>query len=195
MGYFNSRELAAAALFSSLWGVLNGIFSPIVFRMFGLPILCDMIGFAALGLTFWWVRKFGAVTVVGIVATIVNFLFNPGGVFFLGFTAASFSYDLIASLIMGNGMFKKRLVTAISLVSISVASAAVAGIIIGNYFMTTQALGPWGGVSGWATLHAFGGLVGGLIGVSVVSGLSTRNIQNGRLGTLDEQRSVWKTRT
>ncbi len=52
MTYFNSRELAAVALFSSLWGVLNGVFSPIVFRMFGLPILCDMIGFAALGLTF-----------------------------------------------------------------------------------------------------------------------------------------------
>jgi hypothetical protein len=183
MTYFNSRELASTALFSSLWGVLNGVFSPIVFRMFGLPVLCDMIGFAVLGLTFWWVRKFGAVIVVGVVATIVNFLLNPGGVFFLGFTAASFSYDLIASLVVGNRMFERRSVTAISLVSISVLSATVAGLIIGNYFMTAQALVAWGGVSGWAALHALGGLVGGLIGVSILAGLSTRNIQNGHLGT------------
>jgi hypothetical protein len=183
MTYFNSRELAAVALLSSLWGVLNGIFSPIVFRMFGLPILCDMIGFAVMGLTFWWVRKFGAVIAVGVVATIVNFLLNPGGVFFLGFTAASFAYDLIAGLVVGNRMFKKRSVTAISLVSISVVSATVAGLIIGVYFMTAQALVSWGGVSGWAALHALGGLVGGMIGVSILAGLSVRNVQNGYLRT------------
>jgi hypothetical protein len=183
MTYFNSRELAAVALFSSLWGVLNSIFSPIVFRMFGLPILCDMIGFAALGLTFWWVRKFGAVTVVGVVATIINFLLNPGGVFFLGFTAASFSFDLIASLAVANRMFNRRSATAIILVSISVLSATVAGLIIGNYFMTAQALVAWSGVSGWAALHALGGLIGGIIGVSILTGLSTRNIQNGHVGT------------
>jgi len=183
MTYFNSRELAAVALFSSLWGVLNGVFSPIVFRMFGLPILCDMIGFAALGLTFWWVRKFGAVTLVGVVATIINFLLNPGGVFFLGFTAASFSFDLIASLVVANRMFNRRSAAAISLVSISILSATVAGLIIGNYFMTAQTLVAWGGVSGWAALHALGGLIGGLIGVSILAGLSARNIQNSHLGT------------
>src|SRR4030042_4863674 len=112
MTYFSSRQLAAVALFAGLWGVLNSIFSPIVFRVFGLPILCDRIGFAALGLTFWWGRKFGAVTVVGVVATIINFLLNPGGVFFLGFTAASFSFDLIASLVVANRMFHRRSATA-----------------------------------------------------------------------------------
>ena len=80
-------------------------------------------------------------------------------------------------------MFNRRSATAISLVSISVLSATVAGLIIGNYFMTAQALVAWGGVSGWAVLHAFGGLIGGLIGVSILAGLSTRNIQNGHLGT------------
>jgi hypothetical protein len=183
MTYFNSRELAAVALFSSLWGVLNSIFSPIVFRMFELPILCDMIGFAALGLTFWWVQKFGAVTVVGVVATIINFLLNPGGVFFLGFTVASFSFDIIASLVVTKRMFNRRSAIAILLVSISVLSATVAGLIIGNYFMAAQALVAWGGVSGWAALHALGGLIGGIIGVSILAGLSTRKIQNGHLGT------------
>ena len=86
MPYFNSRELAGIALFSALWGVLNSIFSPIVFRMFGLPILCDMIGFALLSLTVWWVRKLGAATSVGLISTVINFIFNPSGFHFLGFT-------------------------------------------------------------------------------------------------------------
>jgi hypothetical protein len=141
-----------------------------------------MIGFAVLGLTFWWVRKLGAVTLVGLVATIVNFLLNPGGVFFLGFTAASFSYDLIASLIGWKKIFKRRTISAISLVSISVLAGTVAGLIIGNYFMTTQALAAWGGVFGWAVLHALGGLIGGLIGISILAGLSTRRILSNRFG-------------
>jgi hypothetical protein len=49
--------------------------------------------------------------------------------------------------------------------------------------MAAQALVAWGGVSGWAALHALGGLIGGLIGVSILAGLSTRNIRNGHLGT------------
>lgn len=106
MTYFNSRELAAASLFASLWGVLNAVFSPVVFQAFGLPILCDMLGFAALSLTFWWVRKFGAATVVGFVATLINFILNPGGLFFLGFTAASIVFDVAASSIGYKRVFR-----------------------------------------------------------------------------------------
>lgn len=53
MTYFNTREVAAIAIFAALWGVLNSIFTPIVFRMFGVPILCDIIGLAILALTVW----------------------------------------------------------------------------------------------------------------------------------------------
>jgi hypothetical protein len=65
--YYNTREIAAIALLSALWGVLNSIFSPIVFNMYGLPILCDMIGFAVLSVTVWWVRKLGAATLVWLI--------------------------------------------------------------------------------------------------------------------------------
>lgn len=181
MAYFNSRELAAAALFSGLWGILNGLFSPIVFQMFGLPVLCDMIGFAALSLTFWWVRKFGAVTAVGVAATVLNFIFNPGGIYFLGFTAAAFSFDLLANLIGDKRIFNNRLAAAFSLLMISIFSAALAGLVIGTFFMNMQALFAWGGVLGWVGLHAIGGLVGGLIGVSLLEGLSARNIRNSYL--------------
>ncbi len=183
MAYFNSRELAAAALFSGLWGILNGLFSPIVFQMFGLPVLCDMIGFAALSLTFWWIRKFGAVTAVGVAATAINFLLNPGGVYFLGFTTAALSFDLLVNLIGRDRLFRSRLVASISLLTVSILSAAVAGLVIGAFSLNVnvQALLAWGGVLGWVGLHAAGGLVGGLIGVSLLEGLSARNIRNNYL--------------
>jgi len=69
-------------------GVLNSLFSPIFFRMTGgLPFLSDLIGFAVLSVAVWWTRKLGTTTMIGIIATIINFLFNPAGTHFLGFTA------------------------------------------------------------------------------------------------------------
>jgi hypothetical protein len=176
--YYNSREIAAIALLSALWGVINSIFSPIVFNMFGLPILCDMIGFAVLSVTVWWVRKPGAATTVGLIATAINFIFNPGGIFFLGFTAASIVFDAVSWLARYNNYFRKNFLTTISLFSFSVLSAAVAGFIIGTYFMAGPALAKWGGVAGWAGLHAIGGVVGGIIGAGLIAGLIARNIQN-----------------
>lgn len=87
MPYFKTIDIAAISLSAALWGVLNSIFSPIVFQMFGLPILCDMIGFTILAVAAWWTRKLGAITTVGLIATVINFIFSPGAVHFLGFTA------------------------------------------------------------------------------------------------------------
>jgi len=174
MPYYNSREIAAIALLSALWGVLNSIFSPIVFNMFGLPILCDMIGFAVLSVTVWWIRKLGAATMVGVIATVISFIFNPGGVFFLAFTAASIVFDIVAWLARYDVYFKKTSLTAISLSFVSVLSASVAGFIIGTYFMAGPALARWGGVLGWTGLHAVGGIIGGFIGVTLVTGLVAR---------------------
>jgi hypothetical protein len=175
--YFGSREAAAIALFSALWGVLNSIFAPIVFRMFGLPILCDMIGFAALTLAVWWIRKFGVATVVGLVATVINFGFNPYGVHFLGFTAASLVFDVTARLVGYDRAFKNSLFATVSGLCASVLSAAVAGLIIGAFFMAAPALASVGGIIGWAGLHAVGGIIGGFIGVTLVVGLTARGVR------------------
>jgi hypothetical protein len=173
----NSHMVATIAIFAALWGVLSSIFAPIVFRVFGLPILCDMIGFAVLALTIWWIRKFGAATVVGLIATVVNFVFNPAGVHFLGFAAASLVFDVTAKLIGYDRCFKKPLFTTVSMLPVSVLSAAAAGLIIGTFFMATPALAVWGGVLGWAGLHAVGGVIGGFIGVVLITGLAVRGIQ------------------
>jgi hypothetical protein len=176
MPYFNSHEAAAIALLSASWGVINSIFSPIVFNMFGLPILCDMIGFAILSITVWWIRKLGAATMVGLIATVINFIFNPVGIFFLGFTAASIAYDAVSWLARYNVYFKRTSLTTISLLSVSVLSAAVAGFIIGTFFMAGPALAKWGGVLGWAGLHAVGGIIGGFIGTTIIIGLVARGL-------------------
>ena len=177
MTYFNTRETAAITMFAALWGVLSSIFAPIVFRMFGLPILCDMIGFAVLILSVWWIRKLGAVTAVGLIATVVNFVFNPSGFHFLGFAAASILLDVITRLVGYDRCFKNSLFTTVSMLSVSVLSAAVAGLIIGTFFMVAPALARWGGVLGWTGLHAVGGVTGTFIGITLVTGLSIRGVR------------------
>ena len=177
MPYLNTRMVAAVTMFATLWGVLNSILAPVVFSMTGLPILCDMIGFAVLTITVWWTRKFGTATMVGLIATVVNFILNPAGVHFLGFWAASVVFDVAARLIGYDRCFKKPVFVTVSMLPISVLSAAAAGLIIGTFFMATPALTKWGGVLGWAGLHAVGGAIGGLIGIVLVTSLAVRGVQ------------------
>jgi hypothetical protein len=176
MTYFNSRDIAAIALCAALWGVLNSIFSPIVFSITHLPLLCDLIGFTVLTIAAWWIRKPGAITAIGLIATIINFILNPQALTFLGFTAAAFVFDLIASLVRFNFFFKKAANTITMAILISTFSAAVAGFIIGSFFMAGPALSLWGGVAGWAGLHAVGGVIGGAIGATLVAALNSRKI-------------------
>jgi hypothetical protein len=177
MPYLNSREVAAIALLSALWGVLASVFAPIVFRVMGLPILCDMIGFAVLTLAAWWIRKLGAVSMVGVIATLINFIFNPGGVHFLGFTAASMVFDAVSRLIGYERSFRSPSSASVSMLLVSVLSAAVAGFIIGTFFMAAPALARWGGVIGWVGLHAVGGAIGGVVGVILIISLSARGVR------------------
>ncbi len=177
--YFKIREIVAVALFSALWGILNSILAPIIFRMFGLPIFCDMIGFASLILAVWWVRKLGTATAVGFVATIINFVLNPGGIHFLGFTTASIVFDILTRLMSYENCFRKRLLGSILTLLASVTSAAVAGFIIGSFFMAAPALAQWGGVIGWMLLHAAGGVIGWIIGMALVVSLEARGLHGG----------------
>ena len=182
MTYFNSRDIAAIALCAALWGVLNSIFSPIVFSITHLPLLCDLIGFTVLTVAAWWIRKAGAITAIGLIATIINFILNPQALTFLGFTAAAFVFDLISSIVGFNFFFKKAANTITMAIVISTLSAAVAGFIIGSFFMAGPALSLWGGVAGWAGLHAVGGVIGGTIGATLVAALNSRKITiNGQM--------------
>ncbi len=175
MTYFNTRDIAAIAICGALWGVLNVLFAPSFFRATGMPFLCDLIGFAILILGAWWIRKLGALTIVGAIATIINLALS-GGMQFLGFLAASVFFDVVLTVIGYARAFKKPVYTVTSMMIVAIASSALAGAVIGSLFMTGTALVKWGGVAGWAGLHMIGGVIGGIIGTMLVLALKKRRI-------------------
>lgn len=177
MTYFKTRDVAGITVFAALWGVLNPIISPVFFQFFHLPFLCDLIGFATIILVVWFVRKVGTATLTGIIATILNLTIRPDLTNFLGFTAASIVFDVLAYLIGYKVLFRKRLLGSFCLFTISVFSATVAGIIIGSFFMDPILLQRWGGILIWAGLHAVGGVLGGVLGVTLINALTLRGIQ------------------
>jgi len=176
MTYFNARDIAAISMCAALWGVLNSIFAPVFFSMFHLPFFCDMVGFSVLILAAWWIRKIGAITIIGAIATLINFALVANPYHFLGFTAASVFFDLTVAISGYHRSFGKRTYTITSMMTISIVSAALAGYIIGTFFMAGSTIAAMGGVLGWAGLHAVGGVIGGAIGASLVIGLYARKI-------------------
>ena len=140
-----------------------------------MPFFCDMLGIISLMLALWWIRKFGAVTATGIIATIITLILNPGATHFFGFTAASIVFDILTGLIGYQNSLEKPVLSVISLLFTSVASTAVAGIIIGNLFMKPNFLTTtFGGVAFFSVLHATGGAIGSTIGLVLIKALSTR---------------------
>ena len=187
MTYFNTRDIAAIAICAALWGVINSIFAPVFFSMTHLPFFCDMIGFSVLILAAWWVRKFGAISIIGAIATLINFALVANPYHFLGFTAASIFFDLTIALVGFNKPFSKKAYTIASMMPISILSAALAGYIIGMFFMAGPTFAAMGGVIGWTGLHAIGGVIGGAVGTSLVTGLDARKIATKNSGYKEMQ--------
>ena len=176
MGYFRNSELAGISMFAALWGILNVTVSPAFFQIFHLPFCCDLIGFSTLTLAVWWGRKLGTATFVGFVALIINLIIRPAALHFFGFFTASIVFDILTFLSGYKHLFERRRIGTIVMFLISVFSAAVAGLVIGAFFMPAQALARWGGVLGWAGLHAVGGVIGGIIGIIIMKALVVRGI-------------------
>jgi hypothetical protein len=171
---FTSRDIAAVAVCSALWGVLNAWLSPLVWQLTHLPFLCDMLAFMALILVIWWTRKFGAASLVGLVVAAMTLIITPTASQMLGFVAATIVFDLVTRFLVYERLFKNLTWGGIVLVVISVLCAGLAGSIIGVSFMgfkTLQAILAFGG------LHAMGGLIGAIIGVVVVKALVARRIK------------------
>lgn len=177
MTYFDSRDVAAMAMCAALWSVLSIIIAPIFWKLTHMPFLCDMIGVISLILALWWARKFGAVTITGVIATILTLALRPEATHFFGFTAASVVFDALTRLIGYRNCLEKPMPSTISLLSVSIASTAVAGLIIGNLFMAPKFLATmFGGVAFFAGLHAAGGAIGGGIGVVLIRALEVRKV-------------------
>lgn len=179
MSYFSSRDLSAILLFSSMWAILNWILAPIVWNLTHLPILCDMVGTTLLILTAWLTRKPGAPFFMGVVTTILHLILRPGSFHFLGFTAASALFDSMTTLVAYREILSGKWVEPIMLIGTSIISCLAAGAIIGSLFMNI------GGLYFFMALHGFGGLLGGILGVSMIKALEARGIPRYRAAGLD----------
>ncbi len=170
MAYFNTRDITAIIMCAVLWAVLNNTLSPIFWQMTGMPFLCDFLAFTSLILVAWWTRKFGAVSLTGLIVTILTFALT-GRYHMLGFMAASILFDILTRTIGYSNCFEKPLPSTISMISFSTICAGVAGLIIGSIFMS---LNPIWAVITFATNHAIGGIIGGIFGLVLVNALKTR---------------------
>jgi hypothetical protein len=177
MVYFNSRDIAAISLCAALWGALNVTISPVFWTMTHLPFACDLIGFTCLVVVVWWTRKLGTATTVGLIATVINFILRPAAIHFVAFTVASILFDITIRLVGYKTSFGKSKSSGISLVTLSILSGALAGSIIGKFFMAPGIIAKvYGTVFVFAGLHALGGSIGGILGFILVKTIESRGV-------------------
>ena len=165
----DTRSIATAAVFGALWGVINYLVAPYVFRLTRLPFFCDIIGLVSLLTAIWVARKPGTGTLVGLTATFITLILRPGAFYFFGFTAASVLVDVLTYIAGYRRVFDEKPLALIPLLSL--VTAAAAGLIIGAFFMHFKAIA---GVLTWTGLHAVGGLLGALVAIPVIKGLGRR---------------------
>jgi len=168
-----TQDATAVAVCAALWAVLNVLLSPVFWQLMHMPFLCDLLAFASLVLVVWWTRKFGSASMTGLIVAVLTFIIRPGSFYMLGFLAASIAFDLITKAIGYARLFSKSLFGSLSTIALSTISAALAGAIIGSFFMSfTTPIA----VATFVGLHAVGGLIGGAIGVITISALAARQI-------------------
>jgi len=173
--YFTSRDIAAIVTCSALWGILNALISPIFWQLTRMPFLCDLLAFMVLILVVWWTRKFGAASLTGLVVAGISLTLRPTSFDILAFVAASIVFDVTTRILSYQQLFTNPIRGSAILIIVSLLSASIAGAIIGFLFMgfrTEQAILTFSG------LHAFGGLIGGIIGVVLVRALITRRVRS-----------------
>ena len=142
-----------------------------------LPFACDLIGFTCLIIAVWWTRKLGTATAVGLISTVINLILRPAATHFVGFTVASVLFDITTRIVGYKTCFGNPKASGVSLVVLSVLSGALAGSIIGYFFMAPGIISKvYGTVFLFAGLHATGGLIGGALGFILVKALESRRV-------------------
>jgi hypothetical protein len=149
------------SLSTSLWGVINWLVSPVLWRLTYLPILCDMLGVSALILVTWWVKKPDVASFLGVLATVLNFVLRPDATHFVGLTAVCIFFDVVLSVLGYGTVVEGGMKSSIILVVTSVISTSIVGFIISSFFMNPNFLRTtFGSAYLLAAIHGAGGLIG-----------------------------------
>lgn len=168
--YFNAMDIALAGVFSALWAILSVTLGRLGFVWFGLPVFCDFAVFFTLTLSTWATGKFGTASTVGIVGSVITFMFNPQPTVFV-FAAAAILFDMLMAACRHRIQVKAFNLTIVALATLI--SAYFAGTVIGSFFMNRSAdwvLTVWGG---W---HMAGGVISIVVVIPVVSVLERANL-------------------
>jgi hypothetical protein len=122
-------------------------------------------------------RKFGAATATGLIMVLITLIVYPSSTYILGFMAASVVFDIATRLVGYRLIIRvKSKIGAAGLIVSSLVSSMVAGMVIGVLFMPLGLITLLGGLVTFAGLHVLGGLIGAIIGLSLLRGLKARNI-------------------
>ena len=175
MTYFNTRDIVAIVMSASIWGALNNTLAPIVWQTTHLPLTCDLLGFVSLILVAWWARRFGTASLTGILVTALTLVLRPDAFYMFGFVTASFLFDILTRLVGYSNCFDKPLPSILVLISFSTVCAGVAGLIIGSFFLEIRIA-----LEVFTGLHAVGGFIGGVVGLTLVRALMARKVTPSR---------------
>lgn len=165
-------DIAAIAIFSAMWAILNLTVGPLGFTLFRLPIFCDFSVYFTLLLATWTSSKKGTPSAIGIIGTLIVLAMRPGSTQMWGFLASALLFDALMIFCKHEIRFKPYNM-AIAAIATTV-SAYFAGVIIGTVFM--------GGSLGWALTfwgiwHLIGGIISLIIAIPVIGALEKAGVK------------------
>jgi hypothetical protein len=165
-------DVALTGVFCAVWGLLNLILGPLSFQLLQLPLLHDFAAFFPLLLIAWATERFGTSSLVGIIGAIIA-IFLGGPPLIVCFAAAAIIFDL---LMIANK--HKVQITGYSLVTTviaTLASAYIAGVLIGVLFTPGQTL-QWA-LTFWGGWHLVGGILSLVITLPIIASLEKANVK------------------
>ncbi|MEM0058446.1 MAG: hypothetical protein QW577_04300 [Candidatus Bathyarchaeia archaeon] len=167
-----SIDVAAIAIFSSMWAVLNLTVGPMGFTLFRLPIFCDFAVYFTLLLATWTVGRAGVPTAVGLVGALIVLALKPDSTQMIGFLASAILFDVLMSLCKHE--VRLRLYNIVVAAIATVISAYFAGVVIGTVFMSRSL--EWA-LTFWGVWHLIGGVISLVVATPIVAVLERAKVK------------------
>jgi hypothetical protein len=170
--HFTAVDTALTGMFCAVWTALNLTLGPLSFQLLALPVLHDFGVFFTLLLVAWVTGTFGTSTLAGIIGSVFSILLG-GPVLIVCFAVAAVLFDL---LMFGNHhrIRGTRLSLTITVIA-TLASAYVAGVLIGVFFTSGETL-QWA-LTVWGGWHVVGGAMAAAVTLPLILSLEKANVR------------------